>query len=131
MVAAMVTELEFVSPPAQCQTDELMAQTDAEDRSLSGKLANAFLRVCHWLGITGTVREEDSVGIHRQYVLGRGLRGDNRNAAILLREHTQNILLDAVIVGDNMQAGAWLDHPSFVAAQRIGFVILPLVTNLG
>src|SRR5262249_7436262 len=51
MIAAVVPELQLVCPATECETDELMSQTNAEDRSLAHEATNVVTSVVDRLWI--------------------------------------------------------------------------------
>ena len=53
------------------------------------------------LGIAGTIREENAVGLERENVFSGSFRRDDGNVAAMIHQQAKNILLDAVIVGDD------------------------------
>ena len=128
MIAAVVAEFKLVGFAAEGEADELVAEADAEDGRAAGELADAFPRVGDGLGVAGAVREEDAVGLESEHIFGRGLCGDDGHAAAFVGEHAQDIFLDAVVVGDDVQVGAGDD---FVGVERVGTILLPLVAVFG
>src|SRR5581483_8686014 len=103
MVAAVVTELQFVGSAAESQAGELMPQADAEDRHASHHLANRFHRVVDRFGIAWTIRKEDAVGFERERIFGSGLGRYDGHTAILTAQHAQNVVLDAKIISDHVK----------------------------
>src|ERR1035437_4747719 len=83
MIAAVVTEAQFVSLSTQRDADQLMSEADAEDGHASHHLANALLCVGHRLRIARPVRQTDPIGLEREYVLRAG-RGRNHGHAATL-----------------------------------------------
>src|SRR5690348_10188919 len=101
MVRAVMSEFQFEGAAAEREPAKLMSQADAENGHAPKELANAFDRVKNRLGIAGTIREENPVRLQRQDIAGRSLRGHHRDIASVIDQQAQNVLLDAVIVGDN------------------------------
>ena len=96
-----MSEFQFEGAAAERESAKLMPQADAENGDASKELANVFDGVKNGLGIAGTIREENAVRLQRQNV-GRGsLRRHYRDVASVIDQQSQNILLDAVILGDN------------------------------
>ena len=62
------------------------------------------------LGIAGAIREKNSVGLQRKHIFRAGLRRDDRNLAALSRQHAQNVLLDAEVVGHHMKRSRLVFH---------------------
>src|SRR5690348_2364596 len=103
MIAAVVAELELIGPSAECEADELMSEADAEYRSLAHETPDVVTSVIDRLWIAGAVRQKDSVGTESQDIFCGGLGGNDGNVAALVHQHAQDVLLDAVIVGDHVQ----------------------------
>ncbi len=80
-----------------------MAEADAENGDASEKLLNIFDGVPDGLGITGTVRKEDAIGLEVHDVLGGRLRWDDPDVAVVIDEKAQDILLDAKVVGSDAE----------------------------
>src|SRR5271157_4334357 len=131
MIAAVMSELELISLASKSDPDQLVPETDSEDRCSSSQLANILLRVSDWLRIARAVREKDSVGTKRQHIFCRCLRRNHGHAAALFREHAENILLYAEVVCNHMQIRTLVWHNIRVLLQRIGGIVLPLVACLG
>src|SRR5258708_33787154 len=55
MIAAAVSELQFVGLSAEGQAEELMAEADTEDGNLPDEMADVLLRVCDRLRIARPV----------------------------------------------------------------------------
>ena len=72
--------------------------------TLPSSFANILDRVSDRLGIAGTIREENAVGLQREHVCRRSLRRHDGNVAAVIHEQAQNILLDAEIVGHHAMA---------------------------
>ena len=70
VVRAAVPEFELVGLAAQRQTENLLAEADAEDRFLADQLANLGGLELERFGIARAVRQEDAVGVQREDVLG-------------------------------------------------------------
>src|ERR1700730_13646369 len=104
MIRAVVAELQLEGLAAQSQAAQLMAQANTENRDPPEQLANAFDGVGRWLGVAGAVRKKDAVGLHREHVVGRGLRGNDSDLTVVVDQQAQDVLLDAVIVGDHTEA---------------------------
>ena len=59
---------------------------------------------CERFGIAGAVGEEDAVGLEGEHVLGGCERGDHGDAAAGVHEAAQDVVLDAEVVGDDVEA---------------------------
>src|SRR5215468_9554132 len=80
-----------------------MTEADSEDRSLPCQLANTFMSVGDRFGIAGAVRQENTIRLKRKYILCAGFRRHDSHAAALINEHPQDVLLDAIVIGNDMQ----------------------------
>src|SRR5450432_816561 len=117
MIAAMVSELQFVGAAAESEADELMAETNSEDRCLAHEATNIVCRVGARFGITGAVRKKHAVRTERHYVFRTGCGWYDGHAAAFIHQHAQDVLLDAVVVGDDVFGGCGV----FYADQFRGF----------
>ena len=80
-----------------------MAEADAEERDLRlDRLLRHLDRIRAGGGIARAVREEDAVGVVRHRVLKRGLRGNDRHADAAVGEESEDIGLDAEVVGNDV-----------------------------
>ena len=104
MVGAAVAEFQFVGFAAEGEAENLVAEADAEDRRLADEAADVVDLGVQRLGVAGAVREEDAVGFEREDVFGGGERGHDRDVAAGVDEAAQDVLLDAEIVGDHVEA---------------------------
>src|ERR1035438_6053688 len=113
MIAAMVTEAQFVSLSTQRDANQLMPETDAEDGHTPHHLANALLCVGHRLGIARAVRQEYAIGLEREHVLGAGRGGNHGHAAALSNQPSHDVVFDSIVVGDDVMPGRpvlYTDH---------------------
>ncbi len=78
MIGAAVAEFQFVGLAAEGEAEDLVAEADAEDRRLADEVADVADLGFERLGIAGTVREEDAVGLEREHVFGGGERRGRR-----------------------------------------------------
>src|SRR5664280_3736218 len=86
MIAAVVTEAQFVSLSTQRDANQLMSEADAEDGHAPHQPANALLCVGHRLGIARAVRQEDAIRLEREHVLRAGRGGNHSYAAALANQ---------------------------------------------
>ena len=107
MIRTVMAEFEFESFAAKSQAAELMAETDAEDGNAAEEFADVFDGVADGLRVAGSVREEDAVGPHVENVLRGGLRRNDPGFAMMVGEETEDVLLDAEVVGHNAEAAAF------------------------
>src|SRR6266436_9720726 len=104
MISAVVAELQLEGLPSERNSDQLMSEADSKNRLSSHQAPNVVDGVRAGLGIAWAVRQEHAVGLQGQHVLRRGLRRDDRHLAAFSAQLTQNVLLDADVVGDHVEA---------------------------
>src|SRR4051794_26374796 len=105
MVSSVMTELELICFAAERQTENLMAQTDAEDWNLSDHLANLICLVFQRLRVAGSIRKKDAVGMKREYIFARCIGRNHRNARADLYEMAKDIALDSKVVSNDVKLG--------------------------
>jgi hypothetical protein len=76
-----------------------MAEADAKDRDAAEELLNVFDGVTDGLGVAGAIRKENAIGLEIENVLGRSCGRDDPHVAMVVDEESQDILLDAKVVG--------------------------------
>jgi hypothetical protein len=81
VIRAAVSELQLESPGAEREPEELVSETDPEDRAPAEELLDRRDRAGQRGGIPGAVREEDPVRVARQDAVGRRVRGKDGHAA--------------------------------------------------
>ena len=101
LIAAVVAELELVSFAAEREAHDLMAETDAEDRFFADQFLYIFFGVGHGVGIAGPVGEKNSVRIECQNIFRRRRCWNDFDSTAGLGEIAQNVVFDAVVVGDD------------------------------
>src|SRR5208282_2342999 len=101
MIGAMMAEIELVSLAAQRQPDQLMTKADAEHRLLAQHARDGSVSIWQRRRITGSVRQENSVGVVRQYLLSARRRRDHLNPKAGRHQPAQNVELDSVVERDN------------------------------
>src|SRR6185503_12701351 len=104
MVRAVMPELHLHGLRARGEPHELVAEADAEHgqpRRVED-LADRLDRVVAGLRVARPVRQEYSIGLHPQDFARRGLCGDYGNARATLDQHPQDVVLDAVVAGDDL-----------------------------
>ena len=69
-------------------------------------------------GIAGAVGQEHAVRLHRQDVFGRGGRRHHRDLAAVAGEQPQDVALDAVVDGDDVELGLGLPAKAFFPGPR-------------
>ena len=70
LIAAAMTELEFVRFPTERQPQNLMAEADSEDRHAPEKLTHGVNGVGYRGRIAWPVREKNAIGFEREHLSG-------------------------------------------------------------
>ena len=81
LIAAVMTELELVRPAAESEAQNLMPETNAEDRSFADQLLHVLFRIRYRIGIAWAVGKKNSIGIERKHVLRGRMRGHDLHGA--------------------------------------------------
>jgi hypothetical protein len=105
LVPTAMAELELEGLRPAGQAEDLVAEADAEDGDARhhdppGRLDG----VGAGLGVAGAVGEEDSIGLQGQHIFCRSSRRDDGNIAALSAQLAQDVVLDAEVVGDDVEA---------------------------
>src|SRR6266705_263586 len=104
-VGAVMPELHLQGFRARGKTHELVAEADPESRNPGvDDFADRADCVVAGLRVARTVRQEHSVGLERDGIRCRRLRGKYRDPTAALYEHAQYVALDAVVVRDDVKA---------------------------
>src|SRR5208282_4536946 len=104
MISAVVAEFQLEGLASERNSDQLMPQADSEDRLPSHQTPNVVDRIGAGLGIARPSRQENAVGLQSQHILRRRLRRDYRHLAAFSPQLAQDVLLDAEVVSDHMEA---------------------------
>jgi hypothetical protein len=103
LVAAPVTEVQFIGCAAKRKTQDLMPETDAEHRCFAQQVAHSLHAIRHCCRVAWSIREKNAVRFERQHVSsGRG-GWHNGDATPMFRQQAQNVALDAEVVGDDVE----------------------------
>src|SRR5690349_14004654 len=98
MVRAMMSELHLRSACAAREAEQLMSETNAEDRDAHvQQLANRANRVVTGLGIARPVGKKHAVRFERQSIFRARLRRQHSQFASASRELAQDVALYAVV----------------------------------
>src|ERR1017187_1271375 len=131
MIPAMVAELQLEGLASQSNARELMPQTNPEDWLPSHQPPNIVDRVSTRLRIAWPVRQEHAVWLQRQYVLRRRLRRDHRHLAAISAQFAQDVLLDAEVVGNDVEAGRLVFYTDNFVRQVRSLARLPHIGMVG
>ncbi len=104
MVRPMMAELELVRPTAQGETQNLMPETDPEDRSSSDEPPRGLNQVRHSLRVAGTVAEKDAVWIIGQDLVSGGEGRDDEDIATSAHQLSKDVVLDPAVDGHHLVA---------------------------
>src|SRR4029077_16654351 len=104
MIRAVVSEFQFERADAKGQTAELMPEPYPENRDASEQLPNILNSIANRFGIARTIGKKNAVRLERENVFGGRLRWDDNHFASVIREQSQNVLLDSKIVGHHAVA---------------------------
>jgi hypothetical protein len=113
VIRTVVAEFQFKGFSAEGEAAQLVAEANAKHRDAPDELANIFDGVIDWLRIAWTVRKKHAIRTHAQDLFRCGLRGHDRNFAVMIHEQAQNILLDAEIVRDYAEGARFPAGPCF------------------
>jgi hypothetical protein len=105
VVGAVVAELHLHRLRARGEPEQLVPEADAEGgNARAHDLADRLDRVLARLRIPGAIGEEHAVGLERHRFLRAGGGREHRHLAAALGEVPQDVVLHAVVVGDDAQA---------------------------
>ena len=83
-----------------------MTETDSKHRNIGFEnFFNRFDSVVTGLRITGTIRQKDTIRLHRQHFTGRCLGRNHCQLATAINQHTQDIALYTEVVGNHFEFG--------------------------
>ena len=103
VVGAVVAVTHFQGLGTGCQRQQLMTQTDAEDRDIGFQdVLDRLNGIVAGLRVTRAVGQEHAVRIQRQHLGGAGLRRYHSEAATACHEHAQDVVLDPIVVSHDM-----------------------------
>ena len=103
VVGAVVAELHLEGLGAGGQRHDLVAQADAEGGiAVLDQFARRLDRVVAGLRVAGAVGQEHAVGLELPHFGRRRLRRHHGDLAAALGQHAQDVLLHAVVEGDDV-----------------------------
>ena len=104
MIRAVMTEFHFHGSAAGRECEQLMAETNAKNGNVvTDNFGNCGNRVVARLRIARTVGKKYAIGLQRDRRLCGCFGRQHGNAATALSQHAQNIVLHAIVVGDDMK----------------------------
>ena len=103
MVSASMAVRELSCRAAERKSEKLMSEANSENgRAAGGEVTHRVGGIVDCIRISGAIRQKDSVRPCCQR-LGRGRVGGNHcDSAVMVREQSQNVALDPVVVGDDV-----------------------------
>ena len=104
MVAATMTEFQLIGFGAIGQRNNLMSQTNTENRIFSPELTYQLDYRKGILRISGAVGEENAIGLQCFYGFRCAVPGENRYITSQTIQAADNVVLDAAVNGDHMKA---------------------------
>src|SRR6266851_895330 len=108
MVRAMMAEAELVGFAAKREAEDLMTETNSEDRLVPQNAAYGLACVGHSGRVRRPVREKYAIGIQREHFFGGGKRGQHLHAKTGRDEPAKNVALDSVVERDDQRRVAHL-----------------------
>src|SRR5271166_4331130 len=108
-----------------------MSKADPEDRHLPHHAADVVLRVSHRLRITRPIGQKDPIGLHGQNIFCTRGRRNHGHAARLTDQPSQDVLLDAIVVGHNAIFGCTVFHPHNLSRLIGANALFPLINARG
>src|SRR6266498_693197 len=91
LIAAPMAELELEGLSTHGETEHLMSEADPKDRGLSDELADILVDVSERCWIAGTVRQENTIGLQREHILGAGISWNDPDLESLLSQPAQDV----------------------------------------
>src|SRR5512140_636024 len=98
VVATAMAELEFEGLAPECQSEQLVPETDPENRLPPEQCFDILDGDAYRGRVAGTVREEDPVRIHRENVFSGKTDRNDCHRTTVLDESSKNVSLDAVVI---------------------------------
>src|ERR1700724_4862666 len=93
-----MTEFQFECRSTKREAEDLMSETNSEDRFLTHQVGDGFVRVGQSRRIARTVREKNPVGILRERLFGRRRCGNNRDPESFLPKQSKNFFFNPLIL---------------------------------
>src|SRR5260370_37127910 len=115
LVGAAMAELQLKRRSAEREAENLMAETDPEDRPFTHQIMHGFVGIWQGRRIARTIGEKNPIWIQRQRFVGACGCRDNSNFKAFLAQEPKDVFLDAVVVRrDSKSDGRKLRFAAFV-----------------
>ena len=102
MIAAAVTEFEFIGFSSVRQRYNLMSQADSKHRIFAPQTADKTNHTLYILRVSGAIRKENPIRCQFFNRIGCCIPGKNRNIAAPVVQPANNVLLHSAVDCDNM-----------------------------
>src|SRR4051812_35805333 len=103
LVGATVAELQFERRTAESESKHLVTKTDAKDRPFADQTSHGGMGVRQRGRVAWSIGQKYSVRIKSKDFVRRGSCRNDSNPEAFLAKQPQDVALDAVIVGDNVE----------------------------
>ncbi len=107
MVGAVVAEFQLVGFAAEGKAEDLMTEADAEDGHLADEVSDLSGLVLKRFRIARAIGKKDAGGTEGEDVFGGGIGRDNGYAGTDFDKMAEDVALDAVVVGDDVETLFW------------------------
>src|SRR5208282_809778 len=131
MIPAMVSEFQLKGFASESDAGDLMAQADSKNWLPSHQAPYIVNRVRARLRIARSIRQKHAVGLQGQHVFRRSLCWNYRYLAAFPAQLAQNILLDAEVISDYVEARRLVFYSDNFVRQVRAFARLPHVGMVG
>ena len=105
MIAAAVTELQFVGLGTIGKRNHLMTKADAKDGIPALQLPNQMDDRCDIFRVTRSIGNKDSIRFHRFDLFGRRIKRNDGDVAAVSIELTDYVQFDTTVDGDDIVSG--------------------------
>ena len=105
LIGSAMSEFQFVDFAGQCESQQLMSETNPEHRLLAEQSANRVDRIIQRPRVARPVREEHAVRIEAQHFVGCRGTGDDGDSATKLPQMARDVPLHAIVDRHDMRAG--------------------------
>src|SRR5437016_12548721 len=93
-----MAELQFKRRSAEREAENLMAETDPEDRPFAHQIMHGFMGISERRRVTRTIREKNPIWIQRERFVGSCRCRDNSNVKTFLAQKPEDVFFDASVV---------------------------------